>query len=164
MHSLSSGSFSCLIFSLLVFSSLTLPTAAFSSVNISADPGRRKGPRPQRDLLELQESLPRPEWRVGAAGKGLASFQGWQTAALNPIKGHCHGLSACWSCRKGLPQPEWRLGAEAAGKVCRDLSGAWELQGLASFQNWQTAALNPIKGHCHSLRDLLELQERSAAA
>jgi len=56
----------------------------------------------------------------------------------------------CWSCRKGLPRPEWRLGA--AG------------EGLRSFEGWQTAALNLLKGHCHGLRDLLELQERSAAA
>ena len=56
----------------------------------------------------------RPEWRLGAAGEGLASFAGWQTAALNVLK-------------RTLPGPQGLVGA--AGKVCRGLSGAWELQG-----------------------------------
>ena len=47
--------------------------------------------------------------------------------------------------KKTLPRPQELVGA--AGKVCRGLSGAWELQGrvwgvLASFEGWQTAALN----------------------
>ena len=42
------------------------------------------------------------------------SFEGWQTAALNVHK-------------KTLPRPQGLVGA--AGKVCRGLSGAWELQG-----------------------------------
>ena len=53
-----------------------------------------------------------------------------------------------------------------AGKVCRGLSGAWELQGrvwgvlrAGKRQPWTS-----IKRRCHGLRDLLELQERSAAA
>ena len=53
-----------------------------------------------------------------------------------------------------------------AGKVCRGLSGAWELQGrvwgvlrAGKRQPWTS-----LKGHCQGLRDLLELQERSAAA
>ena len=61
-----------------------------------------------------RKGLPRPEWRLGAAGKGLGSFEGWQTAALNVHK-------------KTLPRPQGLVGA--AGKVCRGLSGAWELQG-----------------------------------
>ena len=82
----------------------------------------------------------------GAAGDGLASFQGWQTAALNLLP-RPQGLVG--AAGKGLPWPEWRLGAG---------------DGLASFQGWQTAALNLHKGHCHGLRNLLELQERSAVA
>ena len=58
--------------------------------------------------------MPRPEWRLRAAGKGLGSFEGWQTAALNVHK-------------KTLPRPQGLV--RAAGKVCRGLSGAWELQG-----------------------------------
>jgi hypothetical protein len=65
----------------------------------------------------------------------LASFEGWQTAALNLHK-------------KTLPRLQGLVGA--AGKVHRGLSGAWELQGsvwgvLASFEAWQTAALNLLK-------------------
>ena len=63
-----------------------------------------------------------------------------------------------------LPRPQGLVGA--AGKVCRGLSGAWELQGrvwgvlkAGKRQPWTS-----LKGHCHGLRDLLELQERSAAA
>ena len=60
----------------------------------------------------------------------MGSFEGWQTAALNLLK-------------RTLPRPQGLVGA--AGKVCRGLSGAWELQGrvcgvLASFEGWQTAA------------------------
>ena len=76
----------------------------------------------------------------------MASFAGWQTAALNVLK-------------RTLPGPQGLVGA--AGKVCRGLSGAWELQGrvapwgLASFAGWQTAALNVLKKDvCHGLRDL----------
>ena len=61
-----------------------------------------------------RKGLPRPEWRLGAAGEGLASFAGWQTAALNVLK-------------RTLPGPQGLVGA--AGKVCRGLSGTWELQG-----------------------------------
>ena len=61
-----------------------------------------------------RKGLPRPEWRLGAAGEGLGSFEGWQTAALNVLK-------------RTLPRPQGLVGA--AGKVCRGLSGAWELQG-----------------------------------
>ena len=62
----------------------------------------------------------------------MASFEGWQTAALNVHK-------------KTLPRPQGLV--RAAGKVCRGLSGAWELQGrvLGSFEGWQTAALNLLK-------------------
>ena len=96
-----------------------------------------------------KKTLPRPQGLVGAAGKVhrglsgawelqgsvwgvLASFEAWQTAALNLLK-------------RTLPRPQGLVGA--AGKVCRGLSGAWELQGrvwvvLASFEGWQTAALN----------------------
>ena len=84
--------------------------------------------------------MPRPEWRLGAAGERLASFAGWQTAALNILK-------------RTLPGPQELVGA--AGKVCRGLSGAWECRGLsgawelqerlASFAGWQTAALNVLK-------------------
>ena len=44
-----------------------------------------------------------------------------------------------------LPGPQGLVGA--AGKVCRGLSGAWELQGRVwgSFAGWQTAALNLLK-------------------
>ena len=64
-----------------------------------------------------------------------ASFEAWQTAALNLLK-------------RTLPRPQGLVGA--AGKVHRGLSGAWELQGsvsevLASFEAWQTAALNLLK-------------------
>ena len=58
-------------------------------------------------------------WRV---------LKGWQTAA--------------WDLRKRtLPRPQELVGA--AGKVCRGLSGAWELQGRA----WGVlkAALNLLK-------------------
>ena len=44
---------------------------------------------------------------------GLGSFEGWQTAALKVLKRILPG--------QGL--------VGAAGKVCRGLSGAWELQG-----------------------------------
>ena len=45
--------------------------------------------------------------------------------------------------KRTLPRPQGLVGA--AGKVCRGLSGAWELQGrvcgvLASFEGWQTTA------------------------
>ena len=69
-----------------------------------------------RDLLELQERSAAAEWRLGAAGEGLASFAGWQTAALNVLK-------------RTLPGPQGLVGA--AGKVCRGLSGAWECRGLS---------------------------------
>ena len=62
-----------------------------------------------RDLLELQErSAARPEWRLGAAGEGLGSFEGWQTAALNVHK-------KTLPRPQGLPRPEWRLGAAGEG-------------------------------------------------
>ena len=69
--------------------------------------------------------------------------------------------------KKTLPRPHGLVGA--AGKVHRGLSGAWELQGsvwgvLASFEGWQTAALNLHKRTLPRLRDLLELQERFTAA
>ena len=71
-------------------------------------------PRPQGLVESCRKGLPRPEWRLGAAGEGLGSFEGWQTAALNLLK-------------RTLPRPQGLVGA--AGKVCRGLSGAWELQG-----------------------------------
>ena len=98
-----------------------------------------------------------------AAGERLASFAGWQTAALNVLKrtlpgpqglvGAGKGLASFagwqaaarapgtrWSCRKGLPRPEWRLGVPRP---------EWRLgaagEGLASFAGWQTAALNVLK-------------------
>ena len=72
----------------------------------------------------------------------MGSFEGWQTAALNPPKGTlprpqgfvgaagkvCRGLSGAWELQGRV----WRVLKElvgAAGKVCRGLSGAWELQG-----------------------------------
>ena len=69
--------------------------------------------------------------------------------------------------KKTLPRPQGLVGA--AGKVHRGLSGAWELRGsvwgvLASFEGWQTAALNLHKRTLPRLRDLLELQERFTAA
>ena len=48
-----------------------------------------------------RKGLPRPEWRLGAAGEGLASFAGWQTAALNVVK-------------RTLPGPQGLVGAAAA--------------------------------------------------
>ena len=98
-----------------------------------------------------RKGLPRPEWRLGAAGEGLASFAGWQTAALNVLK-------------RTLPGPQGLVGA--AGKVCRGLSGAWELQGRVwgVLKAGKRHPWTSLKGHCHGLRDLLELQERSAAA
>ena len=66
--------------------------------------------------------------------------------------------------KRTLPGPQGLVGA--AGKVCRGLSGAWELQGrvwrvlrAGKRQPWTS-----LKGHWQGLRDLLELQERSAAA
>ena len=68
----------------------------------------------------------------GSCREGLGNFAGWQTAALNVHK-------------KTLPGPQGLVGA--AGKVCRGLSGAWELQGRVwrVFAGWQTAALNVLK-------------------
>ena len=66
-----------------------------------------------------RKGLPRPEWRLGAAGEGLARFAGWQTAALNVLK-------------RTLPGTQGLVGA--VGKGCRGLSGAWELQrGFGEF-------------------------------
>ena len=129
---------------------------------------RKRQRKQKRNKSLLKRTLPGPQGLVGAAGKVcrglsgawelqgrvcrvLASFEGWQTAA--------------WDLRKRtLPRPQELVGA--AGKVCRGLSGAWELQGrvwgvlkAGKRQPWTS-----LKGHCHGLRDLLELQERSAAA
>ena len=155
-----------------------------------------------------KRTLPRLQWLVGAAGKVcrglsgawelqgrvwgvLASFEGWRTGALNLLKRTlprlagkvCRGLSGAWELqgkvwgvleagktaalnvhKKTLPRPQGLVGA--AGKVCRGLSGAWELQGrvwgvlkAGKRQPWTS-----IKRHCHGLRHLWELQERSAAA
>ena len=57
-----------------------------------------------------RKGLPRPEWRLGAAGERLASFAGWQTAALNVLKRTLPGPAG-----KVLLRPEWRLGAAGEG-------------------------------------------------
>ena len=196
-----------------------------------------------RDLLELQERSAAAWVARGSCRGGFESFEGWQTAALNRLKRTlprpqglvgaagkvCRGLSGAWELQgrvwgvlragkrqpwtsiKRRCQPQGLVGA--AGKVCRGLSGAWELQGRVwgvLRAGWQTAALNvhkktlprpqglvgaagkvcrglsgawelqgrvwgvlragkrqpwtSIKRRCHGLRNLLELQERSAAA
>ena len=62
----------------------------------------------------------------------MASFEGWRTGALNLLK-------------RTLPRLQRLVGA--AGKVCRGVSGAWELQGRVwgVLEGWQTAALNLLK-------------------
>ena len=133
---------------------------------------REKDKRKQkRNKSLLKRTLPGPQGLVGAAGKVcrglsgawelqgrvcrvLASFEGWQTAA--------------WDLRKRtLPGLQGLVGA--AGKVCRGLSGAWELQGrvwgvlkAGKRHPWTSPSLKRTLPR--PLRDLLELQERSAAA
>ena len=51
---------------------------------------RNDAARASGTCWSCRKGLPRSEWRLGAAGKGLASFAGsfagWQTAALNVLK------------------------------------------------------------------------------
>ena len=141
-------------------------------------------------LNVLKRTLPGPQGLVGAAGKvcrglsGAWELQGRVWSSLeHPSKDTATASGTCWSCRKGSPRPEWRLGAAGEGLASfacwqtaalnvlkrtlpgpQGLVGAAGKDGLVSCESWQTAALNSLKGHCQGLRDLLELQERSAAA
>ena len=74
----------------------------------------------------------------------MASFEGWRTGALNLLK-------------RTLPRLQRLVGA--AGKVCRGVSGAWELQGRV-WEFWRVLkagkpALNLLKRTLPRLQGLV---------
>ena len=150
-------------------------------------PGKRqpwtslKGHHGLRDLLELQERFTAAWVAPGSCREAfgefwrvLASFEAWQTAALNLLKRTLPRPQGLVGAAQGLPRPvasgnavETEIAAWVARGKWTEIAVAWVAPGrwtesaisvwgvLASCEGWQTAALNLHKRTLPRLQGLV---------